>query len=445
MSETATKTPGLKLILVVIVIMAGTSLRYFYNSGTLVDHPIRGDARNYVIYSNNLLEHATFSKETGTNSPSPDSYWAPGYPFFLASVVTLSELLNTDIYATIINSQLILGALALLFTFLLANIFLPGLWPILPTLLVALSPHLVSTAQYILTETLTGLLLLIALYFCAAGLKNSQPLKALLAGLFFALGYMTNPVTSLTAPLLAALICIKTFRGAQEKKQQSRKFAALMVAPLIIAVSLWSIRGAINVPPDAPSSSSRLMTNLVQGMDPDFHESRRSDRTNANNAIKMKVAATENSYRGFIKILGSELMANPANILVWYLVEKPILLWDWNIRVGMGDIYIYPVFYSLYQTSGTALITYSLMKSLHFWIFGCAVLSILFIIRNDRQDSLITAAIYLAKPSISAIYVISQAEPRYSIPLRPEMYILGTYFLWELIEKFKKYRSKNND
>jgi hypothetical protein len=32
--------------------------------------------------------------------------------------------------------------------------------------------------------------------------------------------------------------------------------------------------------------------------------------------------------------------------------------------------------------------------------------------------------------SLSAIYIIAQSEPRYSIPMRPEMYILSPYFVW---------------
>jgi hypothetical protein len=123
MVEKSSKTQAIKLIILVLVIMAGVSFRYFYNTGTLHDQPIRGDGWQYLMYSKNLLVHGTFSKETGTSSPTPDSYWAPGYPFFLSGVAKASELLHTEFYTTFINSQLLAGGMAILFTYLLANFF----------------------------------------------------------------------------------------------------------------------------------------------------------------------------------------------------------------------------------------------------------------------------------------------------------------------------------
>jgi hypothetical protein len=32
---------------------------------------------------------------------------------------------------------------------------------------------------------------------------------------------------------------------------------------------------------------------------------------------------------------------------------------------------------------------------------------------------------------VSAVYVVFQSEPRYSIPLRPEMYLCASFALWK--------------
>jgi asparagine N-glycosylation enzyme membrane subunit Stt3 len=201
MEEKTSRAQMIKLIILVVVIMAGISFRYFYNTGTRLDQPIRGDGWQYLMYSKNLLEHSTFSRERDTNSPSPDSYWAPGYPIFLAVVTKTSELLDTEFYTTFMHSQLILGGLTILFTYLLANSFLPRFWPILPALLVAFSPHLVSIGSNLLSETLTGFLLVAALYFCVLGIKSANSAKVCVAGCFFCSQLLDQPSYTTHRPI----------------------------------------------------------------------------------------------------------------------------------------------------------------------------------------------------------------------------------------------------
>ena len=145
------------------IIVVGTGLRASYNANTRIVDPVRADAAYYLVYAYNLINHSTFSKDR-TAPPVPDSYWAPGYPVFLASVIKISELLETDAYTSILISQLLLGIGTLFICFLVAASFLPGYWSLLPPFLVAISPHLISTASYILTETLFGFLLILSLY-----------------------------------------------------------------------------------------------------------------------------------------------------------------------------------------------------------------------------------------------------------------------------------------
>jgi hypothetical protein len=41
-------------------------------------------------------------------------------------------------------------------------------------------------------------------------------------------------------------------------------------------------------------------------------------------------------------------------------------------------------------------------------------------------------AVYVMVVYVSAVYVILQAEPRYSIPLRPAMYLCAMFGLWKI-------------
>ena len=133
-------------------------------------------------------------------------------------------------------------------------------------------------------------------------------------------------------------------------------------------------------------------------------------------------------------------------VLAWYSVQKPVLLWDWDIRTGFGDIYIYRVEYSLYQTSTTAIITYSLMRSLHIWILLGVLFGLGFLLAEHREDRVVPALLYLSLIYISLVYIISQSEPRYSIPLRAELYLCFTYFLWRAYAwiEFARQRSRLN-
>ena len=113
-------------------------------------------------------------------------------------------------------------------------------------------------------------------------------------------------------------------------------------------------------------------------------------------------------------------------------IQKPILLWDWDIRTGFGDIYIYRVEYSLYHTSTPAIVTYSLMAALHPLVLVGAVLGLGFLYRRGGKSTVLPMLLYIALVYVSLIYILSQSEPRYSIPLRAELYICFTFFLWQV-------------
>ena len=62
MDTSAKGRPWLRWLLLLVVLSAGTAIRHSYNSGTLVQNPLIGDAWFYYVYARNILENATFSK-----------------------------------------------------------------------------------------------------------------------------------------------------------------------------------------------------------------------------------------------------------------------------------------------------------------------------------------------------------------------------------------------
>lgn len=413
---------------VILIVICGAVLRASYNTKTHFIEPIRGDAAYYIIYAQNLIEHSTFSKDRNV-PPIPDSYWAPGYPLFLASVIKLSEILNVGAYGAILWGQVILAAATIFLTFLIARSFLPAYWPLLPACLVAISPHLVSIGAYALTETLFGFLLLLCLYFLSCSSFSGRFYCWLFAGISLSLAYLVNPVALVLAPLLAVVVFF--YRGAQRvDNRRNGRAALLFIMPIIVVAALWSARTAISVPEGQPGSAGRLLTNLTIGLYPDYHDKWRESILQPEKNTVVPGKGVDASYGTFYGELYRRILEDSVGMLSWYSIKKPILLWSWNIRTGQGDVYIYPVEYSLYHISTIALITYSLMSSIHFWLLAASVLGLVYCFTNRKDGRGVPLILYITLIAISAVYVVTQAEPRYSIPLRPEMYLCATFFLW---------------
>jgi hypothetical protein len=142
-----------KLYLAIFLFGLSLFIRISYINLLEIDHPIRGDASSYVQYARNLLQHGVFSKSTAS-APTPDSFWAPGYPIFISFVAVFSDLLGLNVYNLILILQGVIGAITVVLTFYLGLQFLPMIWAFSATILTALSPHLITMGAYILTETL---------------------------------------------------------------------------------------------------------------------------------------------------------------------------------------------------------------------------------------------------------------------------------------------------
>ena len=145
------------LPILILILVLGFYLRCESVLNTEVVKPLRADAGQYFMYAYNLRHKHTYSHQVGKpadlESPvKPDAVRAPGYPLFLTFFV--DGLPNKKMISWILFSQVIISTLTILFTFLLFKRCLPPPWSLGTALLVALSPHLIVSNSYILTETL---------------------------------------------------------------------------------------------------------------------------------------------------------------------------------------------------------------------------------------------------------------------------------------------------
>ncbi|MFC1831019.1 ArnT family glycosyltransferase [Thermodesulfobacteriota bacterium] len=391
-----------------------------------------GDAAQYVQYAKNLISHRTFSKDKGPSKPVSDSYWAPGLPAFIAINMIVGDRIGVDSYRLFMYAQILLGILTVMLTFVLGRMFLDPIWSLLASVLVGFSPHLISIGRCVLTETLFSFLLLAGIYSFSLGYIRRSRSAFCISGMVFGLTYLVNPVMFFT-PILLTLTAY--YLNKKNKNSQSIRFNLNMVFCLILFISImsaWSFRNSINVPPDQPSSSDRLLTNLIIGSHSDFYEIWRADPIDPLNPATQDEQSIKGSYKKFAHTLSSRIVNNPGQYVKWYLVDKPILLWSWNIVTGQGDIYIYPVKSSLYHKSGIAKISYMAMKFSHYFLVGFGFFGIFFLLKNKGVANCIPAFLYITIIYISAVYIVTQAEPRYSIPLRPEIYLAATFFMSQL-------------
>jgi len=125
------------------------------------------------------------------------------------------------------------------------------------------------------------------------------------------------------------------------------------------------------------------------------------------------------------------------------LIQKPLDLWGWKIFVGRGGIFVSAPNSTLYDKSTVASVSLVIMKNIHYWLFGLALVGFIFALKEPpslNKESVLV--LYIALISISAVYVALHADARYSVPLRPEMYLCAVYTIYKLVDLVKKRQLK---
>jgi hypothetical protein len=418
------------IVLLVIVTVAAIFLRIGYHRLTIIENPALADAFQYVIYGMNLVQHGTFSKDYPTKSPRPDSYRSPGYPVFIALAMLLG---GENAYPVICYTQIMVSGLMVPLTFFLGILFLPLWGAMTAAALVALSPHLVASASYVLTETLFGFVFLCSvLLFCNAVRKRSH-LLFISSGACFGYAYLINE-TALVIPFSFFGIALAS-EGRGYKRVFQHPFlsgAAWFLVVFCLFPVGWMIRNRTNVPPDAPNGKQRALMTLTHGAYPGFvyKDPRYKYYPYKEDPEQPAYSA---SLSQFAAIFWGRFRQRPARYLAWYLFEKPYYLWSWNILQGQGDVYIYPVAESLYHQVQAADVTRELMKHLHPIILVLACFAfLLFCVLHCRKKAGVSVADTPILPLITIlaytfIHMVFAPWPRYSIPLRPELYLCSVW------------------
>jgi hypothetical protein len=396
--------------LIVTGTMAAFVLRYWFVSTAWIEHPVRGDALDYVSYAANLIRHHVFSVASGSAPVVPDNYRDPGYPTFLAPFLDFIHDAGLR-YRWLQTTQALLGALTVTAYLCLARRWLTLPWLTATAILLAVWPHSITAPAYLLSETLLGFLVAVGLATVANGMAEHRLGRLAAGGLMFGCASLTNAVVAPFLPLVAAA-------GWISQPDRRRRWSVLLIASLALP-GLWTLRNAISA--EGPAASQRAVTNLVQGSWPEYHsawlESLSGDpaATATTHRINRDVDLAVRDRAAGMTSLVTRLAAEPGKYALWY-ASKPALLWSWSMRIASGHIYVFPTRNSPLESNDVAWYTMRALEIANPFIAVLALLGcgVAIVGLADRQATI--TGLFLVY--VTAVYALLQSEPRYAVPFR---------------------------
>jgi hypothetical protein len=384
------------------------------------EESVRADAAQYYHYAWNLVHRGAFSSALQSAPAAlPDSFRDPGYPTFLAVLMQLTGSFDA-FYAFVLIAQATLGAATVSILTAAARHYLPQAGLIAAAVLMAVWPHSVSIPAYMLTETLVGFLCAAALLANSMASRSGRLTTWVFAGALWSLAAMSNAVL---LPLAAVLAIVLRLRRHIDR----RAALALALASLVLPVA-WGIRST-TLPPGA-SSTGRAVTNFVQGSWPTYHDAFQLagqgdiDGIHHLQWMQYEMDVLQKDPNAGLHLMLDRMSQRPMAHVAWYL-WKPALLWAWDIRVGQGDIYVYPTRNSPFFRTGPLWPLEALCYVANPVIMVLMMVGIALSLLRRHSAGVATAAAVTVL-FVTLVYSVLQSEPRYSIPFRGLEMLLAT-------------------
>jgi hypothetical protein len=409
------------------------AIRLYYVTHVVMFQPVnapgaKGNAVQYYNYARNLVQHGVFSADPiGTMHPIGDSFRDPGYPVFLAAWMEIFPQWD-NWYAAVIFSQAVLSAGTVVLWLAIGRRWMPSSWLFMAGLLMAVWPHSISMSSHLLSETLYGFLVALAMLIFVLGMGRPTFRLAVISGICFSLAAFANSASLPFAALL--VICLAAMR------QVSPKIALALVATVVCLMTPWMIRNSMQRA-DQPSSGDRAFMNLVQGSWPQYHSAYMASTIAhdpraalVEKQIDREVAAIEISRREGLSMMWRRMSANPGHFILWYL-KKPALLWDWGIRIGVGDVYVYVTYHSPFDTQMMWRAVEAICHTCNVPIALLALMGCVLALWRYKANKEVTAVALLLL-FITCVHSLLQAEPRYSIPYRGAEILLAIWALYQI-------------
>jgi len=420
-------------LLILLVGVFAFGFRYYYVTHAEVLQPVneanvRGDAVEYYNYARNLADHGVFSKApAGTIPLIGDSYRDPGYPAFLAGWLKIFDQWD-NWYAAALLSQTLLGALTVVLMLIFGRRWIPMRWLAAVGVLMAVWPHSVAMCSFLLAETLFGFLCALGLFLLGITFDRRSSRWAIASGAVLSIAALTNAVLLPFAPVLALYM--------HARRQMSTTMIVGLFAAALALIAPWLVRNAM-LPSNNESSPGRALSNLVQGSWPLYHSAYQAAMKHdpAANTVMAVIDRETTTIQAHpmdgLSMIGRRMARHPGEYLLWYL-GKPALFWDWSIRMGQGDIYVYPTRNSPFQANTAYRAVAALCHALNPLLFVLTIIGCTLALWPKQRIPPAVAATALMLLFVTLIYSTFQAEPRYSIPFRGPEIMLATFATYRI-------------
>lgn len=398
------------------VVLLAFLIREYFVLVTVVDIPIRGDIREYAVYAWNLYHHGVFSVAPPQAAiPVADAYRSPGYPWLLALCMFLRPQ-GDGWYALALQMQVILGTATVWLTTLLARRWLNQGWAIAAGLLLAVWPHHVAATGALLSEVAFGFMLMAGLYCFARAMNSRRRVFLALAAVSFGYAYLVNPLIALFPPVIALLV------WREKGREAALLFAGIFLMPLL-AFGLRNAQLDDNRPSGA-HRAGRAAMNFVQGSWPQYHHAWQAQMVGdpigiaITQEIGKETKLLDEDPRAGVVNIARRLATDPVYYAAWYLWRKPLLLWDWEIQVGAGGVYVLAVENSPLDTHPLLRWCSVTLRFLNPLLSLLALGGMVAVLTGGLRRKPWAPAAALATGALAlyltAIHTVFQAEPRYA-------------------------------
>ncbi|MFC1680214.1 hypothetical protein ACFL1S_00245 [Pseudomonadota bacterium] len=275
---------------------------------------------------------------------------------------------------------------------------------------------------YVLTESLYAFMIAVLIYAFSLEKKLGLWKWALLVGFIIALSALVRP----TSLYLAAFLCLGLFTALRTEKPLI--LAGCLLLGFFIAYLPWQVRNqTADIAPTRSLAADTVQKGMYPGLlyknDPrTFGYPNRYDPDWSTRSQSMKLVLDEIAHR---------FENNPTEYTRWYLFGKPMMFLSWGIIVGQGDVFVYPVSSSPMMDNSIFRFVHTLSKLVHWPLTILAITCVIllwlpsFARRLPQQNLLFFRLLSLTLIYFIAVHVIGTPLPRYSIPIRPIVIVLG--------------------
>lgn len=429
------------VVALLIILVAATDLRIQSVEYSEVINPVRADARDYFSYAYNLKHFGVYSRtdtltQDPTAPPKPDALRTPAYPLFLLPFVDGPP--TSEGLLTITRVQALLSVITVLLAFGLARQIVSTWYALAAAALTALSPHLVTMNIYLLSETLFGFLTILAVLLVCAMPKFRNLWLPVGAGATLAVAGLAHPM--LLYFIIPLIVFVLVFWGW---KKEFRRTAVLLLAFFLVS-GTWIGRNIATL--GISGDNTLALAALRVGVYRDYMFQDRPETYAYPYRFDPRYEETSKDFGVVTREIVDQIAVNPMAQIGWYL-KKPVQAWRWNMAEGPGDIFIYPVADSPYRFLWHFRTTRTVMYWLHWPLVVLMVVGLLLAWLPSRLSRLPDSAIFGARVISllllyhAALMMVGFPLPRYTVPLRPFLYIISMVPIALVVQRFIAMRS----